>query len=89
MIGAKARIIISKSVLLSVGGDIGGFGIGNSSDLSYNFTYGNSFKVSKLLLITAGYRSLKYNRTDGSGEDELHTKVSAYGPFIGVSFVLS
>ncbi|WP_430815636.1 hypothetical protein [Carboxylicivirga sp. RSCT41] len=88
MLGAKARFILSKSVLLSVAGDIGGFGLGNSSDLSYDFTYANSFKVSRLILVTAGYRSFKYKRTDGSGENKLKTKVNAYGPFLGVSFVL-
>ena len=43
---------------------------------------------SNLVLVTAGYRSFRYKRIDGTGADELKTKVHAYGPFIGVSFVL-
>ena len=88
MLGLKTKFVLSKSVLLSVGADVGGFGIGNSSKFAWDFAYSNTFKVSKLLMITAGYRSFRYNRIDGTGEDELKTKVNAYGPFIGVSFVL-
>lgn len=39
-------------------------------------------------MVTAGYRSFRYNRVDGSGMDELKTKVNVYGPFIGILFVL-
>ena len=88
MIGAKTKFILSKSVMLMVGGDVGGFGIGNSSKFAWDFIYANSFKVSNLIMVTAGYRSFRYNRIDGTGDDELKTKVHAYGPFIGVSFVL-
>ncbi len=88
MLGTKTNFILSKSVLLSISGDIGGFGIGNSSQLSWDLNYANTFKVSDLILVTAGYRSFRYNRTDGTGDNELKTKVHAYGPFIGVSFAL-
>ncbi|MCG8581473.1 MAG: hypothetical protein MI866_16230 [Bacteroidales bacterium] len=88
MLGLKSKFILSKSVLLSVSGDVGGFGIGNSSDFTWDFTYANTFKVSNLVLVSAGYRSFRYKRTEGSGENEVKTKVHAYGPFIGVSFVL-
>jgi len=87
MIGAKARFFLSDYVLLSVTGDIGGFGIGHSSKLSYDFTYANTFKVSKLISVTAGYRTFKYRRVDGEGENELETIVNAFGPMLGVSFV--
>lgn len=88
MLGLKTHIILSKSVLLSIGGDVGGFGIGNSSKFAWDINYANTFKVSDLIMVTAGYRSFHYNRIDGTGTDELKTKVHAYGPFIGVSFVL-
>jgi hypothetical protein len=88
MLGLKTKFVLSKFVLLSVGADVGGFGIGNSSKFAWDFVYSNTFKVSKLLMVSAGYRSFRYNRVDGVGEDVLKTKVNAYGPFIGVSFVL-
>jgi hypothetical protein len=88
MLGVKTKFILSKSVLLSVAADVGGFGINNSSNFAWDFSYINTFKVSDLILVSAGYRSFRYNRIDGTGDDELKTKVHAYGPFIGVSFVL-
>ena len=87
MIGTKARIFLSESVLLGITGSIGGFGIGNSSNLSYDFIYVNTFKVSKLISVTAGYRTFKYNREDGEGDEKVETTVHAFGPLLGVSFV--
>jgi hypothetical protein len=88
MLGLKTKFILSKSVLLSVAADVGGFGIGNSSKFAWDLAYANTFKVSNLILVTAGYRTFRYHRIDGAGDSELKTKVNAYGPFLGVSFVL-
>ncbi len=87
MIGAKARFVLSKSVLLGVSLSGGGFGIGDASKYSWDFIYINTFKVSKLISVTAGFRSFRYKRVDGEGEDELETTVSVVGPVIGMSFV--
>lgn len=88
MIGFKTRIFLSRTVLLGLSGNVGGFGIGNSSKLSYDFVYANTFKVLRYMSVTAGYRTFKYDRVDGEGESELNTTVSAYGPFLGVTFIL-
>ncbi len=87
MVGLKARFILSRSVLLSVAANGGGFGIGDSSKFAYDFAYLNTFKVSNLISVTAGYRTFRYKREDGAGDDLLETKVSAFGPLLGVSFV--
>lgn len=87
MVGTKARIFLSKSVLLGITANIGGFGIGNSSKLSWEFIYVNTFKVSNLISVTAGYRTFKYSREDGEGDEKLETTVTAFGPLLGVSFV--
>jgi len=87
MVGTKVRIFLSKSVLLGITANVGGFGIGNSSKLSWDFTYINTFKVSNLISITAGYRTFKYNREDGEGDEKLETTVTAFGPLLGVLFV--
>lgn len=88
VVGANFDIFFSKTVHLTVQGDIGGFGIGNSSKLYWDFFFANTFKVSKLLSVTAGYRSFQYDREDGSGEDLVKSKIKTYGPLIGVSFHL-
>ncbi len=85
LVGATARIYLSRTVLLGVSASGGGFGIGNASDISWDFMYVNTFKVSRRILISAGFRSFHYRRMDGEGENELETKVSVYGPLLGVS----
>jgi hypothetical protein len=85
MIGVKTRFVISPKFLLSVAGNVGGFGIGDSSKFSHDFTYINSFKVSKHVLVNAGFRNFRYKRVDGEGEDELETVVKVLGPLLGVS----
>ena len=78
---------MSRSVLLSVAANGGGFGLGDSFKFSYDFAYLNTFKVSNLISVTAGYRTFRYTREDGVGDDLLETKVSAFGPLLGASFV--
>ena len=87
MVGARFRIFISKSVLLGISGNIGGFGVGNSSNLSWDFSYVNTFKVSNLISITAGYKTFRYSREDGEGDQKLETTVHVFGPLLGISFV--
>jgi hypothetical protein len=87
MLGVKTRIILSRSVLLGLSASGGGFGIGNASDFSWDLAYVNTFKVSQLISVTAGFRSFRYKRVDGEGDSEVETRVSVSGPLVGVSFV--
>ena len=82
MIGTRANFAISRNFLLSASLNVGGFGIGEASDFTHDFTYVNVFKVLKFMTINAGFRSFKYNRTD----DGLETTVNVLGPLLGVSF---
>ena len=85
MIGVKTRFVISPKFLLGVNYNAGGFGIGDASKFSHDFTYINSFKVHRHLLVNAGFRGFRYKRVDGEGEEELETVVSVLGPMLGVS----
>jgi hypothetical protein len=89
MLGVRTSISLAPKVLLSSWINLGGFGIGNSSKIAYDFTYLNAFRVSRLITINAGFRNFRYRRVDGSGADELETRVNVLGPFLGVSFFLN
>ena len=89
MLGVRTTISLAPKVLLSSWISFGGFGIGNSSKFAYDFTYLNAFRVSRLITINAGFRNFRYERVDGSGADELETRVNVLGPFLGVSFFLN
>ena len=88
MIGARARIVLSRTVLLGLYASGGGFGIGNASELSWDFLYTNTFKVSRRISVTAGFRFFAYRYVEGEGDSQLETGVSVYGPLLGVSLVL-
>ena len=88
MVGAKAKFVLNDKVKLGVGFNVGGFGIGNSSEFAYDFTYINNFRVLNWLSINAGFRNFYYSRVDGEGADEFTTKVNVLGPLLGVSFIL-
>lgn len=64
----------------------GGLGIGNASTYMWDAEFAALFRLSRRFLLTAGYRTFKYDRKDGEGEDEVRQKVTVMGPFIGLSF---
>ncbi len=88
VVGTNFRIILSKSVLLGLSANIGGFGIGNSSTLYWDLSFVNTFKVSKLITVTAGYKTFTDKTVSGEGEDEIKTNIKTFGPLLGVAFNL-
>ncbi len=84
--GTNFRIILSKSVLLGLSANIGGFGIGNSSDIYWDLLFVNTFKVTKLLTVTAGYKTFTDKTTSGEGPNEIKTNIKTFGPLLGVAF---
>ena len=88
VVGTNFRIILSKSVLLGLSANIGGFGIGNSSTLYWDLSFVNTFKVSDLLTVTAGYKTFTDKTVSGEGVDEIKTDVKTFGPLLGVAFNL-
>ena len=86
--GTNFRIILSKSVLLGLSANVGGFGIGNSSELYWDFLFVNTFKISKLMTVTAGYRTFTDKTVSGEGDDQIKTNIKTFGPLLGVAFNL-
>jgi hypothetical protein len=62
----------------------GGFGIGDASDYIWDAEFAALFRLSRRFTINAGYRHFKYDRTDGSGDEEVRQTVTVSGPFIGL-----
>ena len=89
MLGVKTTISLSRAVLLGAWFNVGGFGIGKSSKFAFDFTYLNSFRVSRLITINAGFRTFRYRREDTNNGETLSTRVNVLGPFLGVSFIFN
>ena len=82
IVGGRVFFPLAKGWTLGLRGDIGGFGIGNASDLALN---GNAFvnwQINEVLSLQGGYRALymKYN----SGESEWNG--TQHGPWMGIGF---
>ncbi len=89
MIGVRTTISLARAVILGVWINFGGFGIGDSSKLAYDFTYLNAFRVSRLITINAGFRNFRFRREDVNNGETLSTRVNVLGPFLGVSFIFN
>jgi hypothetical protein len=82
IVGGRVFIPLAKGWTLGFRGDIGGFGIGNASDLALN---GNAFvnwQITPLISMQTGYRALymKYNE----GDNEYNA--TQHGPWLGIGF---
>ncbi|MGB5395028.1 MAG: hypothetical protein WBN16_12310, partial [Lutimonas sp.] len=62
-----------------------GFGLGNASKPYHDIKCLNTFKVTKLLTVTAGYKTFTYRRIEGLGEERIKTNVTTFGPLLGVT----
>jgi hypothetical protein len=81
--GLSARWPLNKKVEFHLWGNVGGFGIGNSSDYTWEFGFVTSFLVSRWFGFPVGYRMLQYSRESGGTE----TNLTMQGPIIGFTFV--
>jgi hypothetical protein len=82
IVGGRVFIPLAKSWTLGLRGDLGGFGIGNASDLAANGIVSINWQINELFSLHGGYRALymKYN----SGDNEYNA--TQHGPFAAVGF---
>ena len=67
-------------------GDVGGFGVGNGSELTWTFLAGFHWSPWENTSIEFGYRLYDIDYTTGSGSDEFGYNMFQHGPQIGVVF---
>jgi opacity protein-like surface antigen len=68
-------------------GDIGGFGIGDAAEFSWQVAAEVGFRVSRGVTIFAGYRVLDYDTVTGEGADRNGIDLNQHGPIIGGGFL--
>jgi hypothetical protein len=84
-VGARYGMDVTERLGFLVSGDVGGFGLGSSSELSWNAQGLGSFRVGDSGRLWAGYRVLDVDRDDG-GSSGLDFTFS--GPIVGYEFRL-
>jgi len=85
-LGGRVVLELNDWLALMVRGDVGGFGLGNASDLTWSAMAGANFHVSKRTDIRLGYRIYDIDYQTGSGRDRFGVDLRMHGPWIGVAF---
>jgi hypothetical protein len=83
LVGARLFVDLSKTVMLGIQGDVGGFNIGNSSNLSWEQITSLSWRTSDSMTVSLGYKFL--NVLKDSGEDAT-IKIQLRGPFLAATY---
>lgn len=83
VVGARVGMDLSRTVVMSLQGDAGGFGIGNSSDFAFLAMAALSWRISDATVLHAGYKVLDFRRDIGDSELDLQQR----GPFLGTTFL--
>lgn len=84
--GARFTTRLMKKWFFIGRGDIGGFGISDSSDISLGASALFAWQFGKNDSLVLGYRILNVNREDGSGANKFEVDLTQDGPLVGVAF---
>ena len=82
-VGARLRWDVAKRWMVSLYGDVGGFGLGDASELTWQIQGGVGFRLTRQFHVFLGYRVLDLDRTTGSGATKNGTTTSQHGPLLG------
>jgi hypothetical protein len=69
-----------------LGGAVGGFGIGSSSDFSWNAALIGAWHFGERWSLELAYRGLGFDRRFGSGADDLSLNLIQHGPLLGITY---
>ena len=83
-VGLRAGWDMSYRWGMGFKGDIGGFGIGDAAELSWQAAVEIGYRLSKRVVILGGYRWLDFDTITGEGEDRNGQSLLQHGPIIGV-----
>lgn len=87
IVGTRLLFNLTENLLFSVKTDLGGFGFGFSSDISWNFVTNIGYELPWWGVTPyVGYRLLYIDYSDGSGDNRFVYDVWQTGPQIGLGF---
>ncbi|MHC4094280.1 MAG: hypothetical protein ACYSVY_29075 [Planctomycetota bacterium] len=82
--GTRIKYDLSKHWRIGLRGDVGGFGIGNSAELTWQLEGTIGFRLSPEVSILAGYRAVGVDTVTGSGLSRYGVDLIQHGPFVGL-----
>lgn len=86
IIGLTYRTRLSGRWQLGARGDLGGFGLGNGSDLVSNLLLRFTYSSSDRWLFSSGWRWLDYDYETGADTSRFVYDVTLSGPFLGATY---
>jgi len=81
VVGARVGIDLSKTVVLGIQGDVGGFNIGNSSKFAWSQITSLSWHFSDSLILSLGYKFLDVKKDHGDNQIDIQLR----GPFAAMT----
>ncbi len=82
--GARVLVDLTEKLSLAVRGDIGGFGVGSSSEFTWNASGIFGYHFSPMISAWLGYRALGVDYESGSGTSKFKYDVIMHGPIVGL-----
>jgi len=82
-VGGRITGILTSKVEVTIGGDVGGWGVG--SQIDYQAFGRLGYRIKLALVLQAGYRYLYFDRPRASG---IYLDVATSGVLFGVSITL-
>jgi len=83
-VGGRVALDIIEQLSLQVRGDIGGFGVGEASDKTWNLVPGVMWRISDRISFTAAYRITAIDFSKDSGTDTFANDTKLKGPLVGL-----
>ena len=83
-VGGRVALDVTEHVAVQVRGDIGGFGIGEASDKTWNIIPGVVWRISDRISFTAAYRITALDFSKDSGTDTFEHDTTLKGPLVGL-----
>ncbi len=85
LIGGSVKMDLTEKLSANMEGDIGGFGIGSGSDLTWQILVGFNYEISDNMDLKIGYRHFDMDYSRGSGSNEFGMDAYFSGPITGLT----
>ena len=85
IVGGRIRFDVFENLAIGVRGDIGGFGIGSGSDLTWNVVAGIDWRFRENMSLKIGYRYMEIDYERHSGSEKFGLDAQMKGPIIGLT----
>jgi opacity protein-like surface antigen len=86
IVGGRIALVLTEKLKFLLRGDVGGFGIGSASDLTWNLIAALDFQPWEKTSLKLGYRHFDMDYEKGSGTRAFGFDGQIYGPQVGVTF---